>query len=69
MIEPLFMRFIIDRVLLNASLEPATHLSRLNLAGGVFLVVILLSNLILILDEATSNLDTEGEQPIQAGWQ
>ena len=43
MVEPLFMRFIIDRVLLNNTLDTATRLSRLNVAGFTFLSVILLS--------------------------
>ena len=34
MIEPLFMRFIIDRVLLNTELDPASRLTRLHLAGA-----------------------------------
>jgi ATP-binding cassette subfamily B protein/subfamily B ATP-binding cassette protein MsbA len=42
MIEPLFMRFIIDRVLLNKTLDTATRMSHLQLAGAVFLAVILL---------------------------
>jgi len=46
MIEPLFMRFIIDRVLLNTKLDTATRLTRLNLAGAAFLLAILLSNLL-----------------------
>ena len=47
LIEPLFMRFIIDRVLLNQELETAaSRLSRLQLAGGAFLLAIVLSNLI-----------------------
>ena len=46
MIEPLFMRFIIDRVLLNRDLDAAARLTRLNLAGGLFVVVIVLSNLV-----------------------
>src|SRR2546428_12698819 len=45
MIEPLFMRFIVDRVLLNARLDTASRLARLNLAGAAFLGVIVLSNL------------------------
>jgi ATP-binding cassette subfamily B protein/subfamily B ATP-binding cassette protein MsbA len=44
MIEPLFMRFIIDRVLLNTSLDTASRLVRLNLAGMTFVGVIILSN-------------------------
>ena len=46
MVEPLFMRFIIDRVLLNQALDTAARLTRLNLAGGLFVVVIVASNLI-----------------------
>jgi ATP-binding cassette subfamily B protein/subfamily B ATP-binding cassette protein MsbA len=46
MVEPLFMRFIIDRVLLNTALDTPARLSRLHLAGGVFLVVIIVSNLL-----------------------
>jgi len=42
MIEPLFMRFIIDRVLLNQTLDTATRLTHLQLAGAVFLAVIIL---------------------------
>src|SRR5262245_47551731 len=45
MIEPLFMRFIVDRVLLDAGLDPASRLTRLHLAGGTFLVVVVLSKL------------------------
>jgi ATP-binding cassette subfamily B protein/subfamily B ATP-binding cassette protein MsbA len=44
MIEPLFMRFIVDRVLLNEMLTPAQRLTRLHAVGAAFLVVILLSN-------------------------
>ncbi len=46
MIEPLFMRFIIDRVLLNAGLDAASRIARLNLAGAAFVAVILSSNLV-----------------------
>ena len=46
MIEPLFMRFIIDRVLLNPSLDSAARLVRLNFAGALFVTVIVGSNLI-----------------------
>jgi ATP-binding cassette subfamily B protein/subfamily B ATP-binding cassette protein MsbA len=46
MIEPLFMRFIVDRVLLNETLDAASRLTRLNLAGATFLAVIILSNLV-----------------------
>jgi ATP-binding cassette, subfamily B, bacterial len=46
MIQPLFMRYIIDRVLLVAGLSTASRLARLNLAGAAFLAVIIFSNLI-----------------------
>ena len=46
MVEPLFMRFIIDRVLLNTGLDAASRLVRVNFAGAAFLAVIVLSNLI-----------------------
>lgn len=45
MIEPLFMRFIIDRVLLDTTLDAPARLTRLNLAGATFLGVIILANL------------------------
>ncbi|HEV3484696.1 MAG TPA: ABC transporter ATP-binding protein [Vicinamibacterales bacterium] len=45
MVEPLFMRIIIDRVLLNESLDTATRLRQLNFAGAAFVSVILLSSL------------------------
>ena len=43
MIEPLFMRFIVDRVLLNGALEAEARRSTLHLVGGAFLAVIALS--------------------------
>ena len=46
MVEPLFMRYIIDRVLLNEALDTAARLNRLHLAGMVFLGVIIVSNLL-----------------------
>jgi ATP-binding cassette, subfamily B, bacterial len=46
MIEPLFMRFIIDKVLLSVGLDTASRLARLQLAGATFLVVVVASNLI-----------------------
>src|SRR5919106_301230 len=45
MIEPLFMRFIIDRVLLNDALDTSARLRHLHFAGGAFVAVILLSNI------------------------
>jgi len=46
MIEPLFMRFIVDRVLLNSALDAGSRLTRLHAAGLAFLGVLLGSNLI-----------------------
>src|SRR5688572_7118280 len=43
MIEPLFIRFITDRVLLDTSAATPDRLRLLNLAGGAFLAVITLS--------------------------
>jgi len=46
MLDPLFMRYIIDQVLLNADLSPETRISRLSWAGTLFLLVVLLSTLL-----------------------
>ena len=43
MIEPLFMRFIVDRVLLVGGLETSRRIWLLNLAGAAFLAVITVS--------------------------
>ncbi len=51
MIEPLFMRFIVDRVLLNSALDHAARLRLLHLAGAAFLVVIIGSSLIGLLKD------------------
>jgi ATP-binding cassette subfamily B protein len=51
MIEPLFMRHIIDRVLLNTGLDRATRLINLNLAGAAFVSVVILSNLVSALKD------------------
>ena len=56
MIEPLFMRFIIDRVLLSTGLDPATRLARLHVAGAVFVGVILLSNVTRVLKDYRQRL-------------
>jgi len=56
MIEPLFMRFIIDRVLLNTGLDTATRFTRLNVAGGLFLVVIVLINGLRMLKDYRQRL-------------
>jgi len=41
MLEPLFMRFIIDRVILATGIETAERLRLLNVAGGLFLATII----------------------------
>ncbi len=51
MVEPLFMRFIIDHVLLNDTLASALRLSHLHMAGGVFVGVIVFSKLINVLKD------------------
>jgi len=51
MVEPLFMRFIIDRVLLDRALDTAGRLARLNLAGAVFLGVIIGGKLLQVLND------------------
>ena len=56
MIEPLFMRFIVDRVLLNTELDQAARLGRLQLAGAVFLSVILLRSLTNVLRDYRQRL-------------
>ena len=56
MIEPLFMRHIIDRVLLNAGLDPTSRLLRLNVTGAAFVLVILLSNLLGALKDYRQRL-------------
>ncbi len=43
MLPPLFLRYVVDRVLLPEGLSAGTRLGRLNLAGVAFLVVILSS--------------------------
>jgi ATP-binding cassette subfamily B protein/subfamily B ATP-binding cassette protein MsbA len=49
MIEPLFMRFMIDRVLLKGQLDAAARMRQLHIAGGLFVVLVILSNLITVV--------------------
>jgi ATP-binding cassette, subfamily B, bacterial len=56
MLEPLFLRFIIDDVLLNTGLNAQSRLRNLNLAGIAFLSVILLSNGIGVLKDYRQRL-------------
>ena len=46
MVEPLFLRFIVDRVLLNRGLDQGARLGRLNGAGLLFLILVVVSNLV-----------------------
>ena len=55
MIEPLFTRFIVDRILLQ-KLDTAERMRLLNLAGGVFVAVILGSRLIGVLKDYRQRL-------------
>ena len=56
MVEPLFMRFIIDRVLLNNAIDAAERLTRLHLVGGLFLATVVVSNLINVLKDYRQRL-------------
>jgi ATP-binding cassette subfamily B protein/subfamily B ATP-binding cassette protein MsbA len=46
MVEPLFMRYIVDRVLLNREIDDDARFSRLNAAGALFLALVFVSNLL-----------------------
>lgn len=46
LVEPLFMRYIVDRVLLGAGLSQGERLQRLNVAGGVFVGVVVVARLV-----------------------
>jgi ATP-binding cassette, subfamily B, bacterial len=56
MVEPLFMRYIIDRVLLNDTLDAARRLAMLNIGGAVFLAVVVTSNLINVVKDYRQRL-------------
>src|SRR5262249_53356942 len=56
MVEPLFMRFIVDRVLLNRTLDTAARFARLNLTGTAFLTLIVGSNLLNAFKENRQRL-------------
>src|SRR6476646_10214669 len=43
MVDPLFMRVIVDRVLLNTELDTAARLSRLHMAGALFLSAVVVT--------------------------
>jgi ATP-binding cassette subfamily B protein/subfamily B ATP-binding cassette protein MsbA len=56
MAEPLFVRFIVDGVLLNTGLDRAARLNRLNLVGAAFLGLVLLSHLVHVLRDYRQRL-------------
>ena len=56
MVEPLFMRFIIDRILLNTELDTTSRLGRIHLAGGLFVGVIIITKLIEALKDYRQRL-------------
>jgi ATP-binding cassette subfamily B protein len=56
MAEPLFMRFIIDGVLLNTTLSDSARLTRLNLGGAGFLALIILSSVISVFKDYRQKL-------------
>ena len=56
LVEPLFMRHIIDQVLLNPGLDASARLTRLNVIGVSFLSVIVLSNLVGTLKDYRQRL-------------
>jgi ATP-binding cassette subfamily B protein len=56
MIEPLFLRSIVDKVLLNKDLDLSARLLRLNLTGALFVGVIIASNLVGALKDYRQRL-------------
>ena len=56
MVEPLFMRFMIDRVLLSQTLDHAARLRWLHIAGLTFVAVVILSNLAQVIRDYRQRL-------------
>jgi ATP-binding cassette subfamily B protein/subfamily B ATP-binding cassette protein MsbA len=56
MVEPLFMRHIIDRVLLNEELDAAARLAQLHRTGALFLAVILAAGLLGVVKDYRQRL-------------
>ncbi len=56
MVEPLFMRYIVDHVLLTTGLDLAARFRRLNLAGSLFLALIVVLNLVGALKDYRQRL-------------
>ena len=56
MVEPLFVRFIVDRVLTKTTLDISARVTLLNMAGAAFLGVIILSSLVNVVKEYRQRL-------------
>jgi ATP-binding cassette, subfamily B, bacterial len=56
MLDPLFMRFIVDRVLLNDQLDLSGRLDRLHLAGAVFLAAVICTKLVGVVKDYRQKL-------------
>jgi ATP-binding cassette subfamily B protein/subfamily B ATP-binding cassette protein MsbA len=56
MVEPLFMRFIVDRILLAEGLDPAARLDRLHAIGAAFLALILFGGVVTLLRDYRQRL-------------
>ncbi|MBL0938647.1 MAG: ABC transporter ATP-binding protein [Gemmatimonadaceae bacterium] len=56
MLEPLFMRYIIDQVLLAPGLEQSTRVWRLNAAGSAFLAMVVISALVTVAKDYTQRI-------------
>ncbi|WP_171473959.1 ABC transporter ATP-binding protein [Frigoriglobus tundricola] len=56
MIEPLFMRFMVDRVLLDTQLDTESRLTRLHLAGAAFLAVVVVSKFVNVFKDYRQKL-------------
>ncbi|MGE3309152.1 MAG: ABC transporter ATP-binding protein [Limisphaerales bacterium] len=56
LVEPLFMRYIVDRVLLDPGLASTERLALLNRAGGLFVAVVVLSRLVGALKDYRQRL-------------
>ena len=55
-IEPLFMKFIMDDVLLNTRISNAERMTQLNLIGAAFLLVVILSSVFSMLRDYRQRL-------------
>jgi ATP-binding cassette subfamily B protein/subfamily B ATP-binding cassette protein MsbA len=56
MVEPLFMRFIVDGVLLDRGLDAASRLFRLNAAGALFVGLVVVTQLINVFRDYRQRL-------------